>query len=357
MTSTPATTNCRRNNGASCFCFGAQMSRNPESDQEMDKNSSARNKKPPKHKTQTDTADEAISSGGSFYSLIQGESINNIPGPKAIPGKTFKMGESIPHAHHGVSGTTWSHANHEFFKVRMGPNYHKTGNKEPSLSFLYESVGVDILRGDQILTNIAPHLLFPPPPDYYNSACNLPVLIIVNAQLPLAMPSLFSSSDSDPGWSCVGYYRIKQETVDWAVNPATAPPAMNVLIRLIQKGFSERSLAFKAIGMVHDIEKQDLPMMNLISKYNGKPVLVTASSQFSFGNVPYPYLEVDYNVRKWSLAARTTLVQLGDRLKTLTAHIGYLVEATDDCDLPERMLGATTVHNLSIDNAKWVKFD
>jgi len=245
--------------------------------------------------------------------------------------------------------------------VRVGPDYPRNGLKAPSLSTLYDPVGVDVLRGDKIINNIAPHLMFPPVPEYYDPACKLPALLIVNTQLPLAMPSLFSPSENDPGWSCVGYFMIKKETVDWVLNkhPPTdqPPPAIKVFQRLLEKGFSERALALKAIGMIHDIEKQDLPMMNILQKYNGKPVLVTASSTFHFGQIPYPYLEIDYNVRKWSLLARTTLVQIGDKLKNLTCHIGYLVEATEDDDLPERMLGVVTVHNISVDNARWVDFN
>jgi len=282
-----------------------------------------------------------------------------IPGPLANSGKAFKMGETVEMKSTTSTGTTFSKCTHELFNVRTGPDYPKRGLKAPSLSTLYEPVGVDCLRGDKILSNIAPHLLFPPVPEYYDPACKLPALLIINTQLPLAMPSIFSPSENDPGWSCVGYFMIKKDTVDWVLNKTEddPPPVLKVFNRLLDKGFSERSLAFKAIGMIDEIEKQDLPMLNILQKYNGKPVLVTASSTFNFGTVPYPYLEIDYNVRKWSLLARTTLVQIGDRLKTISCHIGYLVEATENEDLPERMLGVVSVHNISVENARRVSFN
>lgn len=292
----------------------------------------------------------------SFYSVDE-ESPIYLSGEKVSLDNTFPMGSTVPHRSASSSGTSWSHCNHENFNIRTGPDYKRLGNKAPSLSFLYEPFGADVLTSDKILCHVAPNLLFPPLPDFYDPACGLPAIIIVNAQLPLAMPSPFSSSENDAGFSCIGYYKITQDAVDWAMNRVPGPPALAVLKRLLAKGFSEKALAFKAIGMVDDLLNQDLPMMSLLAKYNGKPVLVTASSKFHFGTVPYPYLEIDYNVRKWSLLARTTLVQLFEKLKKITVHVGYLVEATDNEDLPERMLAGTTVHNLDVEAAKYVRFD
>ncbi len=301
-----------------------------------------------------------VSRADSFYTAYQGEVLQYIPGPNARPDTSFRMGETIPLQNKyvtNVTGTTWGPSEHERFNIRIGPNYPKNGNKSASFPFLYDPIGVDVLRSDSILCNIAPNMIFPPLPDCYDSACGLPALLVINTQLPLAMPSIFASAESDPGWSVVGYYQIRPEAVAWALNRgADAPPAIAVMKRLLERGFSDRSLAFKAIGMIHDLEEQQLPMMSLLRKYNGKPVLVTASAKLNFGSVPYPYLEVDYNVRKWSLAARTTLVQLRERLASLTVHIGYLVEATEDEDLPERMIGGTTVYNLSYASARYVNF-
>lgn len=304
-------------------------------------------------------ADDKYSENGSFFTMNDDDIGDWIPGARYDPDISFRMGETIPHSSSlkTESETSWSNANHAVFNVRTGPDYPKQGLKAPSMSDLYEPFGLDILRGDSVLSNVAPHLLFPPLPEFYDPACGLPAVLVVNSQLPLAMPSLFSSSESDPGWSIVGYFKIRKETVEWAMKKNDPPPAISVLIRLLQKGYSERSLSFKAIGMIHDLEKQDLPLMNLLTKYNGKPVLVTKSAQFIFGSIPYPYLEIDYNVRQWSLIARSTLVQLSSKLQSLTCHVGYLVEATLNEDLPERMLSILTVHNVSIDSAKHVHFD
>ena len=291
----------------------------------------------------------------SFYSAP--EDTAYLPGERVSADTTFPMGSTVLHKSVSPDGTYWTECTHDIFNVRVGPDYKKHGKKAPSHSFLYEPFGADVLRSDVILSDIAPHLLFPPLPDYYDSACGLPAIILVNAQLPLATPSPFTSSENDPGWSCIGYFRITKETVDWALNRNPCPPALPLLKRILERGFSDKSLAFKAIGMVDDLENQNLPMMSLLSKYNGKPVLVTASSKFHFGTKPYPYLEIDYNVRRWSLLARTTLVQLTDKLKTITVHVGYLVEATENEDLPERMLGGTTVSGLDLAAARFVKFD
>jgi|LauGreDrversion4_2_1035121.scaffolds.fasta_scaffold17063_4 hypothetical protein len=348
-------------NGFSCFCSRTKSSTSSDCVGKMNKNS--RRKRERRDAKDSDDS-QCGSSDESFYSVDDTDEDHSkyIGGPRAVPGKTFRMGESVRrNAGSSLDFTTFSMCDNGRFNVRIGPDYPRNGMKAPSLSALYEAVGVDVLRGNRILSNVAPHLMFPPVPDYYDPACKLPALLVVNTQLPLALPSLFTASENDPGWSCVGYFMIKKETVDWVLNSQSSttqpPPAIQVFHRLLGKGFSERSLALKAIGMIHNIEDQDLPMMNILQKYNGKPVLVTASSTFHFGESPYPYLEIDYNVRKWSLLARTTLVQIGDKLKNLSCHIGYLVEATEDEDLPERMLGVVTVHNISVENARWVDFE
>ena len=333
----------------SCGCFSSPFGRQEShkvANLEADKNFGKKSKK-----------DSENSSEASFYTMNDDDTIGWIPGPKFEADTGFKMGESVPCGEPVCGKMSWTHAEHERFNIRTGPDYAKNGHKTSSLSALYEAVGMDVLKGDEVLSNVAPHLMFPSSPAYYDAGCNLPALLIVNAQLPLAMPSLFSSSETDPGWSIVGYFRIRQQTVDWALKRGESPPpAIEVFMRLLQRKYSDRSLSFKAIGMIHDLEKQNLPLMNLLTKYNGKPVLVTKSSQFHFGTVPYPYLEIDYNVRQWSLLARTTLVQLSGKLKHLTCHVGYLVEATENSDLPERMLTVVTVHNVSVENAKTIKF-
>ena len=347
--------------GESCGCFGGSChaaDTPPEYEDGMHKYSPYRPSKSGRNRISDALWTDALSDSGSFYSVEPDQPTKYSAGTQVDPKNTFNMGSTIPHRDEGVEGMCWSHSGESHFKVRVGPDYKRNGLKAPSLDALYAPVGVDFLKSDTILSNIAPHLMFPEIGHYYDPACGFPALLIVNTQIPLAMPSLFASSDNDPGVSIVGYYRIKKETVEWAMNLSSpaVPPVVHVFKRLLDRGYSEKSLAFKAIGLVHELEKQGLPMMSLLTKYNGKPVLVTASSAFHFGKSPYQYLEIDYNVRKWSLLARSTLVQLVDRLKTLSCHVGYLVEATNNEDMPERMLAATTVHNIDVSKAKFIKF-
>lgn len=350
----------KRSQRQSCGCFGGRppFEGTPirEAD-EVDKNSDYNAMED--HAEDKKTGHAIDSDSDSFYTIDSDEA-STIPGEKCRLDNTFVMGSTVPHESSGSSSTCWTECSHDMFNIRMGPDYKKHGFKSPSLSFFYEPFGLDVLRSDEIITNVAPHLMFPTQPSCYDPACGLPAILVVNTQLPLLSPSMFASSESDPGWSIIAYYRIRKEAVDWGMSSSgivDRPPALQVFKRMLGRGFSDRSLAFKAIGMVSDLEKQNLPMASLISKYNGKPVLVTASSNFYAGTVPYPYLEIDYNVRKWSLLARTTLVQLTDKLKHLTVHVGYLVEATENEDLPERMLGGTTVRNIDLESAKFVKFD
>jgi hypothetical protein len=280
-----------------CGCFGVSRDhRSSPSPMNIDQadHSQVVQQKMGYNKDQIEQTNGRLSDTVSFYTVDEGSAVY-LPGEKVSLDNTFPMGSTVPHTSLSSEGVRWSDCDHSIFNVREGPDYKKFGRKAPSMSLLYEPFGVDALRSDVILSHIAPHLLFPPAPDYYDAACGLPAIIIVNCQLPLAMPSPFSSSENDPGWSCIAYHRITKQTVDWAMNRSPGPPAVSLLKRILERGYSDRSLAFKAIGMVHDLENQNLPMMSLLSKYNGKPVLVTASSKFNFGTNPYPYLEIDFN--------------------------------------------------------------
>jgi hypothetical protein len=102
--------------------------------------------------------------------------------------------------------------------------------------------------------------------------------------------------------------------------------------------------------------------MSLVQRYNGKPTLVTASAKFlyqqgapaSIANrgMPadqtssYPFVEIDFDVRRWALLARTTLVQLKDRVRDLPIKLAFMVEGTKDDELPERVLGCLSLSGL-----------
>jgi hypothetical protein len=243
--------------------------------------------------------------------------------------------------------------NSDRFYVRVGPNYPKLGLKEPSGSPLYDPIGVDIFRNDfRIVGKVASCQQFPSLPAYYPQGfCPLPALIVLNAQLPLVGPSVFSSGKVDPGISVVAYFMIREETVRQATE-ASRWPAVRQLQRLVDRGYSDKSLALKAIAQVRDWDKHKIPMSGLLKKYNGKPGTITASATFIRDKIPYDHLEVDFDIRKWNILARSAFPTLKDKLRELTLDVACVVEATADDDLPERVLGCLTIRGIDWANAE-----
>ena len=283
------------------------------------------------------------------------------------------MGVTIPRDESGGCRPSWSSTHFGIFNLRIGPGYSKYGRKAPSESPLYGPVGMDAFRSKRgIVGRVVPSLKFPEIPSYYDPACGLPALVLLMAQLPLEMPNLFGRGLPDFGISFGGYFIIKREAVEWGLQLAkleesvaqknddpsikhsamlppissSIPPAVRQWSRLLKRGFSDKSLCLKAVAQIRDFDSHNIPMGSVFKKYNGKPGTITASATFLPGKVPYPHCEIDFDIRKWNLLARSAFPSLKDKLPDLTIDIGVVVEGTTDDELPERLLGAMAVHGL-----------
>ena len=304
----------------------------------------------------------------SYYSAIQDSPIRR------------SIGASVPLDDSCKLRPCWSAVEPDRFLLRIGPNYSSTNAKAPSLAALYDSIGVDCFRDPTAIVGKVAHTLqFPQVPHFYDPSCGMPALLVLCAQIPCELPNLFGRS-LDFGVSFVLYFMIRKETVDWGkrvteilqktdagssaipridtlpdseylkfadiTKAAGVPPAVRLFRKLLDRGYSDKKLALKGIGILRDFEKQKIPMSGIFKKYNGKPGTITASATFHASQHPYSYLEVDFDIRKWNILARTAFPQLKDTLKDLSADLGLVVEGSADEDLPERLLGSLTVHGL-----------
>jgi Protein ENHANCED DISEASE RESISTANCE 2, C-terminal len=240
----------------------------------------------------------------------------------------------------------WSKIDPSTFKVRAGPNYERNGTKLPSLSALYNPIGYDFLRSETaIIDSVSDRLVMPPPPPFYEASCPLPALLIVCGELPLERPPLFGQIPSDYGVNGVCYFQISEETYNWSKNLATAPPAVRQWHRLLAKGASDRETAFKAIGIVLDFEKHNLPLSSVLKKYNGKPTLLKFPfSKMTRGKLPYDFVQISFDIRKWAWVTRMLVAQLKEKVRGLTIDFACLVEAVKEEDMPERVLGCIRIH-------------
>jgi hypothetical protein len=262
----------------------------------------------------------------------------------------------------------WSKSHAASFLVRS-VGYKQNKLKEPSNFPLYECIGVDLVKANKLISSLTSNstavkrLISGEPstetpwPWLKGAACRwkpefgIPRLLIINCQLPYSAPSLWApqSPDSDPGFSIISYYVMNPALADSLGSGKLEPPAVKLLRRLIEEGQSRKEgTALKTIGVVDNMEEIGFP--DIVSGYNGKPVLVTKSAQLSFWPAQNncEVLEIEYDVRQWSILARKTLHSLREKFKDAKCQLGMVIEGQNDDELPEQLLGCFRVNFLDI---------
>ena len=252
----------------------------------------------------------------------------------------------------------WSKGAASEFQVRS-IGYKSSKSKEGSAPPLYECIGVDLVRSNKLITNVSGSCpVFQNQsqsstiPAYWTKdpkwspSLGVPRILVINMQLPYSSPSLWApqSADSDPGYSIVSYYALSPAFVD----KLDTCPAIKLLKRLIAEGKSmKETTALKAIGLVENLDEIGVP--EIVSGYNGKPVLVTKSAKMhAFSPEVF---EIEFDVRQWSILARKSLHSLHDKLKEAKCQFGMLIEGKTDEELPEQLLGCYRIHFIDIHEA------
>lgn len=266
----------------------------------------------------------------------------------------------------------WTKGNSSMFNVRS-VGYKQSKEKESSKEPLYECIGVDLVRANKLITGISEStpvfkrmLTGEAPGDVpypwwryndsrWSESLGIPRLLIINMQLPYSSPSLWTpqSADSDPGFSIISYYVISPSLSEsLSQERSCEPPAVKLLKRLIHEGKSSKDeTALKTIGLVENMEEVGFP--DIVSGYNGKPVLVTKSCKLSFipSQEQCEILEIEFDVRLWSILARKSFHSLREKVKDAKCQIGMLIEGKTDDELPEQLLGCFGLRFLDIQEA------
>jgi len=103
-----------------------------------------------------------------------------------------------------------------------------------------------------------------------------------------------------------------------------------------------------AIGEnVKDVQGIPIMMQPAVHRYNGTPTLITRSG-CTYRDPDGEWLEIDIDVRYWAYAARNALYYLRGCMPDAIIHLGFLVQAAEDEDLPEGIIGACRIHGLDI---------
>jgi hypothetical protein len=278
----------------------------------------------------------------------------------------------------------WSRGVSSMFQVRS-IGYKSSKLKEPSDYSLYDCLGVDVVRANKLITRLdSSHACFKDflnklpgeggfnaPGEWYRGyqypeshtqwdpSWGIPRMITINIQLPYSNPSLWApqSADSDPGFSLISYHVISPRLAELLSSGVRSISGVKLLQRLIADGKSAKeSTAMKIIGMVTNMEEATFPEM--IKGYNGKPVLVTKSAQINTisGADGMEILDIEFDVRQWSILARKTLHSMHQKLQEVKCQVGLVIEGKTDEELPEQIIACFGINYLNILEAMQIEF-
>eukprot|EP00928_Gymnodinium_smaydae_P078765 TRINITY_DN62848_c0_g1_i1.p1 TRINITY_DN62848_c0_g1~~TRINITY_DN62848_c0_g1_i1.p1 ORF type:complete len:378 (-),score=81.10 TRINITY_DN62848_c0_g1_i1:312-1445(-) len=283
-----------------------------------------------------------------------------------------ERGSSRPSAN---SGAYWSRADGSAFQVRTGPSYPSKGKKAPSAKALYECVAVDIVRAPVVVSEVLGRLCPVPPAEAdskdgglaWQPGCALPRVLCMVTMLPYTCDWTCRTPSrdvhlQDPGCSIVAVFTLRRETLEMLRRPEKELPASIRLLRdFVARATSGEQCAvgdhrttgvLKLIALAQNPDdiKMSSVLKSLVGRWNGTPALVTKSGYVHKGPQG-EWLEIDVDVRCWSLAARNALYKLRDVLESASLQVGVVVQGVEDTDLPEGIVGACQIHGLNLDKS------
>lgn len=271
------------------------------------------------------------------------------------------------------AGETYSTQEHpasecdaSMFRLRVGPDYRKTGKKEASGPALFKLEAVDLVRTETAgiadpLSHFKPVLK-----ETGVEGTNVPPSFIVHANMPMENPSMFGNPETAASFVIVFHFTATDALTASLKDLANAPPAVKLLNDWCGKAGSDRNEMgrFKAMCIIDDIETHGFP--SFISRFNGKPVLINRSGSFdtytkdASGSLskappgppspnPPALANMGINVHVFALIARKGLFQMREKFKSMSLNVAFTIEGRENDELPEVVLGCATVKNMDVE--------
>lgn len=250
------------------------------------------------------------------------------------------------------------------FKLRVGPNYKKTGTKAPSGPSLYDLMAMDIYYSQERIENIGSKVqLLDEWTRMETNHPDVPPVFVVNGQVPevslgSSVGSFFVDKSDGPGWNYVLYFRLSQDVAEQLKDPESASPAVKLLLRYCQCAHVDDAYAdassewfgrFKVVPMVDNLDSLNLPAF--IGSYNAKPALIAKCGKF-FKNEGMPFMGFDANVHAFGGLARSALgvIDIADMIM----QWGVCLESREEEEMPEVLIGSNyLVHALTDHAVYW----
>jgi hypothetical protein len=239
------------------------------------------------------------------------------------------------------------------FSVRIGPNYPKNGNKAPSIESMYDLASVDVFKTPHCVTHLGQRLRLPTPLSQdaagtdaaaggasSSTGLRLPPVLLISVALPQEAPGVLTGNQEAGSTLTTAFsFRLSKAAALAAASPSP-PPAVQLLARYFAQACSDENVkkTFKMIGRARNYD--DLGLPSWMKRFNGKPVIINHSGEVFTGNSNgTAYLEIDIIVARWSLWAKQGVHTLMPRYKEIDAEVGFVLQGTEDDELPEQMLG------------------
>ena len=289
-----------------------------------------------------------------------------------------------------MAARTCCDGDHKRFSLRVGPNYKRNSRKEPSGPALFQFVGTALLhsgaRVQHILDKHRPpwHDDLPPIP----AGVDIPHYVAVNLQVPVGPAEMINPKRDGETLNIVFFWAIRASTVEALADMDRAHPSIRLLNDYCRSAPHDPKVRsrFKLI-----VYADPLPI-SILKGYNGKPSLLTNSASVYTGSVDGTssqcrYLELDSNFRQvrtpklrhvrvctcvyvnkassvyvctyrlrpdksdigtlcveqWNLFARKAVPSVWDSVASMDIELGVCIEAREDGQMPERLLGCAKV--------------
>ncbi|CAM9866590.1 unnamed protein product, partial [Chrysoparadoxa australica] len=270
-----------------------------------------------------------------------------------LAGSTMSKAEGFQPGDISAPPRTWLQGSAALFNVR-GKEYIQDRKKVTGTGPIYEMVGMDMFGTEARVMHIADTMSLASVteslPAVPSQAAAVPPLLVVNVQLPTASPVFMSSAEDGPGYQVVLYYRLTAASAQAYGSISTASEALKLWLEYCKKWEEDDTMKgrLKVMAVVGNMDSLGLP--GLITKYNGKPVLINRSGSYVKGQTTSAsgeevrYLEMDINVHRFSYMAKKGLYGLGDRFPEMLLHIGFTIEGRVASELPEALLACTTLN-------------
>ena len=258
----------------------------------------------------------------------------------------------------------WAKCSASTFRLRVGPNYRRTGRKEPSGISLYEPIASDLHRSGKKLINVGRYLKFSQPDvDLIKSRAdlaaklgvNLPIVFILHwemPQYPPPNPLWGEKRDDGPNFSLCICFVISE----WVLR-SPQKNSVDLWSRFCSKEataqFRERA---KIIVSLRNPQQCQLSTLEtaLHNKYNMKPFLSRPQHLFihekfsrKSGLHRVPCFEMMVDAHRFAYLPRSTGAAVVHRAHNFVMDLGVTVEAREDSEMPEQILACVKLSRMN----------